>query len=1340
MIKQVVDNIVTVFEQLSRCVMELIISYIVHFVVQVSKFFLALVLIFGIGYGTFYLFTPRKIAEKVSRRHGPRAMARSIYDDDEEIWDMEKEYARILREEAFEREIATTLQMDEEEEDSFDRYGLYPKFGSLQYAEYTEYAEQGEPMPSQITSARVREVTIPEAASRFKEATERVLLEKNRPQTLSVIEAEPILTTGTTAHPTPTAHPAPAAHPAPTAHPTSAPRSWSNMEDHWARIVKKIIDEQDKLAVQIWGQAQKQEVPAEFKDAGCDRYGICPQFMQEPEKKGDMWLDTEESDEVLNVADQEMDYSQIYMKGTPRVRRITSDGSPSIRESFTFPESEKLKTQRVRRRLLDEFKSEEKDMSSLSPFAPPLMSTPPPAGLLDESTAYVIDDEMDRSVSNASKSSSKRTREDRPRLQRGQRMDEIESDETKVSKRLTATRQRAEISKDESTADKSFSKRTREGRPPLQRRQRMDEIESDESDDELTADKSSFKRTQENRPPLQRRQRMDEIESDESDDELTADKSSSKRTKEGKPLLQRGQRMDEIETDETGVPKPAFVPPTPLTAEQQCVHVSHNVLTPRRPREERGRLRRRNLLHEFESEDNDIAVPISTVTPIKSREDRPPLRRRRLLDEFEGQEMEEPPSHRYLKGTPKIRHLPGDELKLKNKYEDEAKDEDGGEDESEDKDEDADMDVDDEEMEDIEKGYARMLKREAQEEYLKMMTRGALERQFAETWKTIAKKEDKPVSTDAQRQKTILARHDELTEEEIGDKLEIPETAILEKSRRLGSLVDWWKKKTRRISPSRRIHKEEIGDMGAKKAKSLKTEKMQGPHDKYRPFPAAIDRREDGLTESEELFSENDLTTSRMYRSRIPSTRKDGYEKYRWSNMEEEWARMVKKKQETLEKKSVDTLKESQKQHGPIVPQKPIKEDEVIASERIRPPAGQRWQNNHKEQRSELSSSESPIPHTLDRRKGENSKDVRQMKEELVETPRIKALEKAFEILLQEEARKREQHVEENIDDVARMWTRLMKRDALEKAFTTILEREQKNDPQSSNTLIPRSTSDEYIGDVSRSAFMPKYSKQAVDVRLERYPNDVHLKGTPKVRRLGADMRSHSVPPYETPRTPQANGLHLPRRKLLNEFEAEMPPLQDKSTADTLSSDEIESSIPKAAKRHTFLHHRRSSSERPVEDRLPLQRIKRIGGFAGDEIDESISIFAPALIYTPERQREETSHFPKESTAYRIDPYEMNSSTYSTGKKNVIIPSSKRPREDRPPSKRSGRVEKFEVNEIDESVSTSALAGTSTPKRLKYEYTSNIPHEDRRPIRRRKLLDEFDLEESDKSSSKTRSN
>uniref|UniRef100_A0A340U1C7 Uncharacterized protein n=1 Tax=Glossina morsitans morsitans TaxID=37546 RepID=A0A340U1C7_GLOMM len=781
---------------------------------------------------------------------------------------------------------------------------------------------------------------------------------------------------------------------------------------------------------------------------------------------------------------------------------------------------------------------------------------------------------------------------------------------------------------------------------------------------------------------------------------------------------------------------------------------------------------------------------------------------------------------------PLSRFRADDKIKLKNKYEDE--------DRYEDEDDDSDMDVDDGEMWDIEKGYAKMLRREAQEEYLKMMTRGALERQFAESWKKIGKQEDKPVSTDAPRQKPTLARHDEPTQEEIGDKLAIPDVTTLEKGRRLGSLVDWWKKKTRHTSPRRRIHKEEIGDMGAKETKNLKTEKGQQPQERYLPFSIPIERREDGLTESEELLSENDLTPSKMRRSRFSPTRKDAYKKYRWSNMEEEWARMVKKKQEEQDKNYVDKLKDSQQKHGP---QRPEKEAEAVASERVRPNTAQGGQDNHKERRSELSSSESPIAQSAHRRKGENDKDIGQMKEELVKTPRIKALEKAFEILLETEARKREQHGEQNIDDVARVWKRLMKRDALEKAFTTILEREQKNETKAYTTLRARSTSDEYISDMSRSAFTRKCSKQTVDARLERYPNDVHLQGTPKVRRLGSDMRSHSVPPYETPRRPQAKGSHLPRRKLLNEFGSEISALQDKSTAYVLSSDEIAKSIPKASKKETFLPHRRSSSKRPREDRFPLQRIKRIGEFESDEIDQSISIFAPAA----ERQREDTSNFQNESAAYRIDPYEINKSAYSVEKRQIIIPSSKRPRESRPPLKRSRRVEEFEIdeststsnsrredtsplqrqstlhdetaesrkwttrqrpredrepirgrklldefdshnmeksnssstestprcrsiwcgrclaqkktiiprserprevrpeeefeaNEIDESMSTSAPASSSTPKRPKYEDTPNIPHEDKKRIQRRKLLDEFDLEESDQSNPKTRNN
>uniref|UniRef100_A0A1A9ZF98 Uncharacterized protein n=1 Tax=Glossina pallidipes TaxID=7398 RepID=A0A1A9ZF98_GLOPL len=275
-----------------------------------------------------------------------------------------------------------------------------------------------------------------------------------------------------------------------------------------------------------------------------------------------------------------------------------------------------------------------------------------------------------------------------------------------------------------------------------------------------------------------------------------------------------------------------------------------------------------------------------------------------------------------------------------------------------------------------------------------------------------------------------------------------------------------------------------------------------------------------------------------------------------------------------------------------------------------------------------------------------------------------------------------------------------------------IRKREQ-YEPQSaehhtSRTLRRSIEANKMSGGVDRLGGVPKDIRKSADARLERYFSEVYLKGTPKVRRVASDTWHSSAPSIGVP---VSQTTRSPRDR---------SPLDDNLSMYTFT-------CPRSARNDT------SPLQRPREDRDPIRRRKLLDEFESHNMEKSNS--------SPNRSRKGTSPLQNQSTPYVIDANGVDRSMSSTEKKN-IIPSSKRPREDRPPLKRSERVEESEANEIDESMPTSSPASTLTPYVIHDELPESHkvtirqrPLEDREPIRRRKLLDEFESHSMEKSSS-----
>uniref|UniRef100_A0A1A9X4P0 Uncharacterized protein n=1 Tax=Glossina brevipalpis TaxID=37001 RepID=A0A1A9X4P0_9MUSC len=395
-IRQVIDDIAKIFGQLFRSIMELLLVYVVHFVVQVSKFFLALTLIFGIGYGIFYVFTPRRYVRVESKRtKAHKARSR----EDKKISHMRKKYDKMLKEEALQTEFSEISDRYEDLQDTFD--GLYTVVTTeFEPFEFVEYREQEEATASETTSERFR----PEV--KYETIKEPVVFDRHRTRPLPVIKSEPISPTGSIADSTPLVQNELTAF--------EVPRQRNNMGGQWARIVKRIIDEQDNLASEMLRKKIKQEPaaseelqpsPTSNESKTCEKCGICPGITVKQEEEEEMWLETEESVIILNKVKQEKVEFQNYKKGTPIVRRIGSDGLTTISEKCKprHAENSHLPTTR----LVDDFESDEMDIR-MATFAPPTTSKkkiiiPSPksprediSSLQDQSTAYVIDDERQR--------------------------------------------------------------------------------------------------------------------------------------------------------------------------------------------------------------------------------------------------------------------------------------------------------------------------------------------------------------------------------------------------------------------------------------------------------------------------------------------------------------------------------------------------------------------------------------------------------------------------------------------------------------------------------------------------------------------------------------------------------------------------------------------------------------------------------------------------------------------------------------------------------------------------------------------------------------------------------
>uniref|UniRef100_A0A905AWK8 Uncharacterized protein n=1 Tax=Glossina morsitans morsitans TaxID=37546 RepID=A0A905AWK8_GLOMM len=228
-------------------------------------------------------------------------------------------------------------------------------------------------------------------------------------------------------------------------------------------------------------------------------------------------------------------FSEVYLKGTPKVRRVASDtwhsSAPSIgvpvsqttrsprdRSSlddedvsmctFTCPRSARKDTSPLqrpredrdpirRRKLLDEFESHNTEKSNSSPTRSRKGTSP----LQNQSTPYVVDaNGVDRSISSTEKTniipSSKRPREHRSPLKRSERVEESEANEIDESMSSSAPPSTLTpyVIHDELPEWRKLTIRQRplEDREPIRRRKLLDEFESHNMEESSSSPTQSF--------------------------------------------------------------------------------------------------------------------------------------------------------------------------------------------------------------------------------------------------------------------------------------------------------------------------------------------------------------------------------------------------------------------------------------------------------------------------------------------------------------------------------------------------------------------------------------------------------------------------------------------------------------------------------------------------------------------------------------------------------------------------------------------------------------------------------------------------------------------------------